>query len=62
MLFLLVHGNLCITVSVYGVNSWSVLLTPFPAWLDTCVWELGDMAAKAGTSLPANGTVCRTDL
>lgn len=61
MLFLFVHGNLYIAIYVNGVNSWITLPTPFPALTDTCVQELGAMAAGAGRSQPTNGAVCRID-
>lgn len=62
MLFLYVHSNFCVAIYVYGVNSRITLLTPFPALPDPHVQERGDVAANAGGSLPANRTVCRTDL
>lgn len=61
VLFLFVHSNLYIAIYVHGMTSWIMLPTPFPALPDTCVQELGDVAANAGRSLPANGTVGRID-
>ena len=54
MLFLFVLRNLYIVIYVNGVNSWMVLLTPFPAPPDTYVQELGAVAASTGRSCPAD--------
>lgn len=61
VLFPFVPSNLYIAIYVHGVTSWILLPTLFPALADTCVQELGDVAASAGRSLPTNGTVGRTD-
>ena len=55
VLFLFVHRNLYIVIYANRANSWMVVLTPFPALPDTCVQELGAVAASAGRSLPADG-------
>lgn len=55
VLFLFVLRNLYIVIYVNGVNSWMVLLTPFPAPPDTYVQELGAVAASTGRSRPADG-------
>lgn len=54
VLFLFVLRNLYIVIYVNGVNSWMVLLTPFPAPPDTYVQELGAVAASTGRSRPAD--------
>lgn len=61
VLFLLVHSNVYVAVSVRGGTSWTTLPTPFPALPGTCAPELGAVAASAGRSLPPNRTVGRRD-
>lgn len=51
VLFLFVQSNLYIAIYVQGVTSWIVLLTPVPKSPDTCVQELGDVAASAGRTV-----------
>lgn len=61
VLLLLVHGNLYIAIYVHGETSPITLPTPSSALPDTCVQELGDVAAKAGRSLRASATAGRID-